>query len=351
MPDYSIFTLGESQLTISGGAQLDGVTQGDGSHLVGQSITLNTDAWTEVQITDNDGNFQDSDASQRLDGAQTVNGISYASGTVVEAEYGLTLSDGVNTWTAIGFNLNDSAPAYGTVEGLAFIGGPGGFPPIGVPLTVTAAQEGPNFAAAAYATPICYDAGTLIDTGAGPRPIEDLRPGDLVRTADDGLQPLRWTGGRHVIGAGRFAPVEIADGAWGATRPLRVSQQHRILIRDPLAELLFARAELFVPAISLTCAPGARLLGGGRCHYHHLVLDRHAVIAANGVASESLSLDDASPEGMSGDLLRFFPDLAARPRDDAGLARPCLRRREADLLIRCIARRDRAQAPAERLRA
>lgn len=339
MPDYSIFMLDESQLTISGGGQLDGVTQGNGSHLVGLDITLNSDAWTEVAITDNDANFQDSDSSQRLDGAQTIGGTLYADGTVVEAEYSLTLSDGVNTWTAIGFNVNNSSPAYGTVEGLAFIGGPGGFPPIGVPLEVVAAQEGPNFAAAAYATPICYDAGTLIDTDRGARAIEDLRPGDLVGTVDDGLRPLLWIGGRHVIGAGRFAPVEIAAGMWGATRPLRVSQHHRVLVRDPMAELMFGVPEVFVPAISLTLLPGARLVQGTRCHYHHLMLDRHGVIRANGVLSESLHLaDNASGEDAQEDLLRFFPALSSLTSGSGQLARPSLRRREADTLMRILSR-------------
>ena len=221
MAQYSIFVLGESRITVSGGGQLDGVTQGDGSHLVGRTVTLNSNAWTEVQIRDNgDNDFSDNDTDQRLQGSQTIDGVTYANNTVVEAEYGVTLSDGVNTWTAIGFNLNNSSPAYATIEGLAFIGGPGGFPPVGVPLTVIASQEGPGFDSGAYATPICFDRGTLIATSRGPRPIESLRPGDLVRTADNGLQPVRWTGRRHAISAGRFAAVEIGAGSGGAGRPL-----------------------------------------------------------------------------------------------------------------------------------
>jgi hypothetical protein len=75
MADYDIWVLGESQVTISGGGQLDGVTQGDGSHLVGRTITLNTRNWSAVAVTDNDSNFEDSDNSgQRLDGAQTIDG-------------------------------------------------------------------------------------------------------------------------------------------------------------------------------------------------------------------------------------------------------------------------------------
>ena len=52
---------------------------------------------------------------------------------------------------------------------------------------------------------ICFTAGTRILTPHGPRPVEDLRPGDLVITRDNGPQPLRWTGRREVVGHGDFA--------------------------------------------------------------------------------------------------------------------------------------------------
>ena len=43
MPSYTIYSLGESQISISGGAELSGYDQGDGSHLVGETITLYSD--------------------------------------------------------------------------------------------------------------------------------------------------------------------------------------------------------------------------------------------------------------------------------------------------------------------
>jgi hypothetical protein len=198
---YSIYVLNESDLTISGGGILDGVTQGDGSHLVGRTITINSPSWYSVNINDDDPNFQDNDGSQRLNGGQTINGTSYANNNVVEAEYSLVLSDGTNTWTVVGFNVNDSSPAYATVEGLAFIGGSGGFPPRGVPLTVVSNGEGPSFVATSYATPICFTAGTLIDTADGPCPVEDIgvvlgahQPADdhaLRRRRPRGAHPAR----------------------------------------------------------------------------------------------------------------------------------------------------------------
>lgn len=175
MADYSIYILDESDITIDG-AVLDGVTQGSGSHMVGATIVLENDNWNEVLVTDNDSDFGDTDGSQVLNGDQVIDGVTYAGGTALEAEYALTVTDGTNTYTVVAFNVNNSNPAYGTIEGLAFIGPEGGFPPVGVELTVISNEEGPNYAAADYATPICFGPGTLIGTAIGPRPVEMLSP-------------------------------------------------------------------------------------------------------------------------------------------------------------------------------
>lgn len=45
---------------------------------------------------------------------------------------------------------------------------------------------------------VCFTAGTLIDTDSEPVEIEKLAVGDLVATADNGPQPIRWIEGSHV---------------------------------------------------------------------------------------------------------------------------------------------------------
>ncbi|MBO9449146.1 Hint domain-containing protein [Tropicibacter sp. R16_0] len=340
MANYSIFTLGESQMTISGGGQLDGVTQGDGSHLVGLTITLNSNAWQEVQIRDggSDTDFRDNDGNQRLDGNQTIDGVNYSDGQRIEAEYGLTLSDGVNVYQVVGVNVNNSNPSFATIEGLAFIGGPGGFPPVGVPLTVLGAQEGPNFDSTEYATPICFVRGTLIDTPSGPRPIESMKAGDRVWTETNQLSRVKWAGGRAAIAAGRFAPVEIPAGTLGANRPLRVSQQHRILITHPVAEILFGSVKVWIPATHLIGAGLAHLVPGGGVEYFHLLLDAHQAVRANGVETESLHIPNSAND--TEEAVHFFPELAAVDPTPYRLAYPSLKRHEADLLFREIAKID-----------
>ncbi len=336
MANYSIFVLGESQLSISLAQGLDGLTQGTGIHLIGQTITIDSRAATEVFVTDggSDANFADNDNNQLLDGDQTIDGTLFTDGTRVEAEYGITLTDGTNTWQAVAFNVNNSSPSYATVEGIAFIGGPGQFPPAGVPLTVVSTQEGPSFEAVDYVTPICYGSGTLIETDRGHIAIEKLCAGDKVRTQDDGFLPVQWTGTQEVIAAGRFRQVEIPAGVLSNFAPLKVSQQHRMLISHPLAELLFAATEVFVPAISLVDAGVADLSGHKTACFHHVLLERHSIIRANGAASESLltaqPMDQQNPDYL------FFPKLAGRVTQATEIARPALKRREASFLLQFI---------------
>lgn len=330
MPDYDIFVLDESDITISGGAVLDGVTQGNGSHLNGAQITLNNNDWTAISITDNDPNFQDSDGSQRLNGAQEIDGTTYADNTVVEAEYGIVVSDGTNSWTLVGFNVNNSSPAFGTVEGLAFIGGPGGFPPIGVPLTVTSTFEGPNFAATDYATPICLTAGTMILTLHGERPAEEIEIGDMVLTRDAGPQPVRWIGSRTVAALAGFAPVEIAKGVLGNERSLMVSQQHRVLLDDWRAQLISGEKDVLVPAIHLVNSHSIRLRPGGTVTYVHFLFDTHQVIQTNGIWTESLlpgahAVDALLPAARK-ELTSLFPELTSSEVDPCY---PIMSRREA----------------------
>ena len=189
MANYSVWILEESNISVSGGVTLDGITQGDGSHLVGQTITLNNNNWLEVHIRDRgpDTDFDDNDGNQRLDGAQTIDGITYPSGRRVEAEYRITVQDSAgNSYDVIGFNVRNSNPAYGTIEGLAFVGDPQDWPPVGEPLTVGGAAEGPG------------------SSGQPAIPVDDLvvpcfTPGTRIATPDGEVLPLGLVG----VGSGR----------------------------------------------------------------------------------------------------------------------------------------------------
>ncbi|MCE8008880.1 Hint domain-containing protein [Aestuariivita sp.] len=185
---------------------------------------------------------------------------------------------------------------------------------------------------------ICFTPGTQILTVAGLRPIETLAPGDLILTRDHGPQPLRWMGQRTVPATGGFAPVEIDPMLIdGATAPLRVSQQHRILWEGYRAQMLFGESEVLVAAKHLLSSPAVRLRVGETVTYIHLLFDRHEVIYANGIPTESFypgdtALETVTDEGRD-ELFRIFPDLRCDLGDFGRTARVCLRQHEAPLLV------------------
>jgi hypothetical protein len=341
--------LEKQNITVSGGQSLDGLTQGDGSHLVGQTITLNSNAWVQTSVFDLDNDFEDNDPQQTLSGAQFIDGALYADGTRVEAEYQITFTDGTDTWIAYAYNINNTVPPFGTIEGLMFLpNAQGEYPPIGTALTVVAAEEGPEGQDTnpydRYADPPCFTLGTLIDTPNGPRPVEELQPGDMVLTRDNGPQPLRWVG-RVDLGADHLArhpehhPVEIAAGALSPglpTRDLSLSPQHRVLLSGWKAELMFAEDEVLVPATALRNDRGirTRTVEGG-VTYLHLLLDRHEIIFAEGAPVESLLADwlvrGALPEAQRAELEALFPELFEKAASFAPV-RTCLTVKEGRIL-------------------
>lgn len=184
----------------------------------------------------------------------------------------------------------------------------------------------------------CFVAGTLIRTPRGEVPIETLRPGDLVQTLDDGPQPLRWIGSRTVPAAGPLAPICIRAGAFGNHRKLLVSPQHRILMRDSLAELMFGTSEVLVAAKDLVNDHSVRRVPGGDVEYVHLLFDRHQIVLAEGLASESFLpgpqvLGDFPQETLD-EITGLFPELCPETGTGYGPpARRSLRGYEARALI------------------
>jgi hypothetical protein len=195
----------------------------------------------------------------------------------------------------------------------------------------TILQNGGNLAAnrQVWSFLACYVAGTRILTPSGEVPIEALRPGEPVMTADHGAQAVRWVGASTVRAEGAFAPVRIEPGALGEglpERPLLVSRQHRMLIRSRIGARRFGAAELLVPAIGLVGMPGIALAPqAAEITYLHLLFDRHEVIFAEGTPSESLYAGPMArhalgPEALA-EIEALFPGLI--DRNTAG-ARPFL---------------------------
>ncbi len=352
MANYSFWALGKSQVSVSGGGQLDGVSQGDGSHLVGLSITLNSNSWEQIDVRDrgSDTNFDDNDGNQRLNGGQSFDGVNYSNNTRIEAEYEFMLLDPSTglTYRVISVNFNNSSPTYGTIEGLAFVGE---FPPVGVALEVISAQEGPSGGTAVsqddIAAPPCFTPGTKIRTPNGTRAVETLEVGDLVQTMHNGAQPLRWIG-RCPVGPDKmamsaaFVPVRICAGAFGQGHPRRdllVSQQHRILIRSWQAEVILGERDVLAAAVHLLNGASVSLaMDVKETEYFHLQFDQHEVIYSEGLATESFNPGAdalaAIPWESQEELSLLFPEVDFTQGTPMTAACRIAKRHEAQVLAR-----------------
>jgi hypothetical protein len=144
---------------------------------------------------------------------------------------------------------------------------------------------------------VCYLAGTRIATPDGERPIETLRPGDLVRLADGATAPITWVGQRRVNPDAHpdpypLRPILIRANAIAPGTPkrdLRVSPPHGVRIGAVLVP-----ASLLVNHMTIL-----RDQTHGPVTYHHVELDHHALLLAEGLAAESY-LDTGNRDFFAG---------------------------------------------------
>ncbi len=190
--------------------------------------------------------------------------------------------------------------------------------------------------------PVCFVGGTRILTPTGEKRIEDLRLGDYVLTQGSGAQEIQWAGAREIrgIAAQKHAPIRISAGAFGKglpTRDLLVSPQHRILVSDWRAELLFGFPEVLVAAKHLVNDSSIRVDASLKVFsYHHILFNKHETVFSEGLPTESFHPGDMAMAALCKDvrseLLELFPELADCPAGDGQLSHPSLKAYEARAL-------------------
>jgi Hint domain len=179
---------------------------------------------------------------------------------------------------------------------------------------------------------LCGD--TLIDTEFGPRPVQDLRPGDLICLAGGDIAPLRALITQQLPACGWFAPVELRAPFFGLHQSILVAQDHHLLLTGPDADYLFGESHLLVKARHLQHHNGARLCPGLLQTMYQLLFDNHTCVQAGGIGSESLFAGQiaAQPALLARSTLAQMP-AARMPRHKCRF-RPVLGRFEAETLIR-----------------
>lgn len=178
--------------------------------------------------------------------------------------------------------------------------------------------------------PVCFVRGSLIETIDGPRPIETLRAGDMIRTRDNGYKAISWIGSRAFRNdrsetMTRLSPIRIRSGALGKgvpSRDLYLSPQHRVLVRSKIAERMFGGPEVLVAVKHLLALPGIeQVTDFGEVEYFHILFDQHEIVYADGLEAESLytgpeALKALDPEARR-EILTIFPELAQMTPDIA----------------------------------
>lgn len=162
----------------------------------------------------------------------------------------------------------------------------------------------------------CFTPGTLIATIDGQIAIEDIKIGQLVLTADNGYQPVRWVGHRTVTQLDfashpNLRPIILRKGVFGNARKMRVSPQHGMIIQTGEVEQLIRAkhvAENFggqFARVDKHCE---------RVTYIHIMFDQHELIFAEGALTEAFYPGPVAMQALEkearDELLILFPELA-----------------------------------------
>jgi hypothetical protein len=154
----------------------------------------------------------------------------------------------------------------------------------------------------------CFRSGTRIATPGGTVAVERLAAGDRILTGSGDVRRIIWTGHRTIDCRGhrtpsRVWPVRISPNAFGPDQPSRdlfLSPDHAVFVDGVL-----------IPVRYLLNGKTIRQIATERVTYHHIELEQHDVVLAEGLAAESYL--------NNGDR-RFFADgdLPAPPFLDLG---------------------------------
>lgn len=193
-------------------------------------------------------------------------------------------------------------------------------------------------AVADHVAPVCLSSGlmrgTQIGTADGFRPVQNLALGDLIETADSGLQPIRWMTKVEVPAVGQFSPIRMRAPFFGLLQDIVVSQDQGVFMTGPDAEYLFGSDTVLVKACDLTSLHSVQYEPDlPTVTYYQILLDSHQCINVGGTWAESLYIGQlaGAPSLAQSTSLADMP-RSVMPRHTRSVAR-LLRNYEAASLL------------------
>lgn len=173
-------------------------------------------------------------------------------------------------------------------------------------------------------TGIC--AGSNVRTPFGARRIEHVRPGDLIVTRNNGLQPVKlvWTRTISAVELTKnpsLAPIRLNTRAIGPmmpARPLRIAPGHRALIPGYRVADVDDKTSYLMKIDGVAAHSDAAYVdrSEGDVTYYNLIFEDHQIFCVEGLPVESLR---PSPKLLAlmdvatrAELRELFPNLAHR---------------------------------------
>ncbi|NNK78672.1 MAG: hypothetical protein HKP40_08175 [Litoreibacter sp.] len=166
----------------------------------------------------------------------------------------------------------------------------------------------------------------LLRTPCGPRRADSIRPGDLVVTRDNGLQPVQVIWKREIdpteiLGRPGNAPVTLNPRAIGPMmpqKPLTLAPDHRVLI--PGYQLAAEAAETggLVEARALAGLNDGSFFDRDARNetFYNFIFDQHEIVVASGLPVASFLPSGAIlprvDETTRSELVRKFPALRSK---------------------------------------
>ncbi|WP_420862817.1 Hint domain-containing protein [Algirhabdus cladophorae] len=165
--------------------------------------------------------------------------------------------------------------------------------------------------------------GTLLASPMGPIAIEDLLPGDLLTTRDDGSLPVQWIGKVKMVPEwqgqspemGKMIRVSADSFGLGRPMPDLLLGSHAYLLQSGAqVQERIGKPQALVSATDLVDWENViSVTPPTPTDLFHIAFDRHAIVTANGLEMESYHPGYAFHNGLSGGMrglyLSLFPQL------------------------------------------